>query len=157
MFTTFRISQSLAPFLGAALIAAGAGGNYTLLYLTAESDPWSIMAAYNDVNAVAATEHNHVINEVVKGEWGYPGLVMSDWFATKTAGPAANGGLDLVMPGPVGPWGDAPVAAVEAGEVDEAVVDEHLHRVLLLADRVGALGRPRDYPRPPARPGQPHP
>ncbi|HEV8174100.1 MAG TPA: glycoside hydrolase family 3 N-terminal domain-containing protein, partial [Actinoplanes sp.] len=71
----------------------------------AEADPWSIMAAYNDVNGVAATEQHHVNNEVVKGEWGYRGLIMSDWFATKTAGPAANGGLDLVMPGPTGPWG----------------------------------------------------
>ena len=47
----------------------------------------------------------HVNNEVVKGEWGYDGLIMSDWFATKTTGAAANGGLDLVMPGPDGPLG----------------------------------------------------
>ena len=111
-----------------------------------ESDAWSIMAAYNDVNGVAATEQDHVNNEVVKGEWGYPGLIMSDWFATKTAGPAANGGLDLVMPGPDGPWGDALVAAVRAGEVDESVIDDHLARLLVLASRVGALGEPRTYP-----------
>jgi beta-glucosidase len=111
-----------------------------------ESDPWSIMAAYNDVNGVAATEQDHVNNEVVKGEWGYRGLIMSDWFATKTAGPAANGGLDLVMPGPDGPWGDALVAAVRSGEVDEAVIDDHLRRLLVLAERVGALGEPRTYP-----------
>ena len=71
----------------------------------AESEPWSVMAAYNDVNGVPATEQDHVINEMLKGEWGWDGLVMSDWFATKSAGPAANGGLDLVMPGPVGPVG----------------------------------------------------
>jgi beta-glucosidase len=111
-----------------------------------DADAWSIMAAYNDVNGVAATEQHHVNNEVVKGEWGYRGLIMSDWFATKTAGPAANGGLDLVMPGPAGPWGDALVAAVRSGEVDEAVVDDHLARLLLLAERVGALGTPREYP-----------
>src|ERR687886_197269 len=57
-----------------------------------DSDPWSIMAAYNDVNDVAATEQDHVVNEIVKGEWGWDGLVVSDWYATKTAGPAANGG-----------------------------------------------------------------
>jgi beta-glucosidase len=110
-----------------------------------ESDAWSIMAAYNDVNGVAATEQDHVNNEVVKGEWGYRGLIMSDWFATKTAAPAANGGLDLVMPGPNGPWGAALVAAVRSGEVDEAVIDDHLARLLLLAERVGALGTPREY------------
>jgi beta-glucosidase len=111
-----------------------------------EADAWTIMAAYNDVNGVAATEQHHVINEIVKGEWGYPGLIMSDWFATKSAAPAANGGLDLVMPGPDGPWGDALVAAVRAGEVDESVVDDHLRRLLVLAERVGALGKPRSYP-----------
>lgn len=116
------------------------------------SNPWSLMAAYNDVNGQAATEQVHVNNEVVKGEWGYDGLIMSDWFATKTAGPAANGGLDLVMPGPDGPWGDALVAAVRAGEVDEVVLDDHLVRILRLADRVGSLGTvqklPTDLPAP---------
>jgi beta-glucosidase len=111
-----------------------------------DADPWSIMAAYNDVNGVAATEQVHVNTEVVKGEWHYTGLIMSDWYATKTAAAAANGGLDLVMPGPVGPWGEALVAAVEAGEVSESVIDDHLRRLLRLADRVGALGPPRDYP-----------
>ncbi len=105
-----------------------------------DAHPWSMMAAYNDVNGVPATEQDHVITEIVKGEWGWDGLVMSDWFATKTAAPAANGGLDLVMPGPVGPWGEALVAAVRGGEVDEAVIDEHLERLLRLASRVGALG-----------------
>ena len=110
-----------------------------------DSQPWSIMAAYNDVNGVAATEQDHVINQVVKGEWGWDGLVMSDWFATKTAGPAANGGLDLVMPGPDGPWGQALVDAVRAGQVHESVVDEHLRRLLRLAERVGVLDVERDY------------
>ncbi len=113
---------------------------------TEASDPWTMMAAYNDVNGVPATEQDHVVNEVVKGEWGYSGLVMSDWFATKSAAAAANGGLDLVMPGPFGPWGDALVAAVASGEVDEAVVDEHVRRLLVLAERVGVLGPERDYP-----------
>ena len=112
----------------------------------ADSDAWTLMAAYNDVNGVAATEQDHVNNGIVKGEWGYPGLIMSDWFATKTTAPSANGGLDLVMPGPMGPWGDALVAAVRAGEVDESTVDDHLRRLLLLASRVGALGPVRTYP-----------
>ena len=72
-----------------------------------DADPWSVMAAYNDVNGVAATEQDDINNGILKEEWGWSGLLMSDWFATKSAGPAANGGLDLVMPGPAGPWGDA--------------------------------------------------
>ncbi|AEV83835.1 glycosyl hydrolase [Actinoplanes sp. SE50] len=111
-----------------------------------EADAWTMMAAYNDVNGAAATEQRHVNNEIVKGEWGYRGLIMSDWFATRTTAASANGGLDLVMPGPAGPWGDALVAAVRRGEVDEAVIDDHLNRLLLLAERVGALGTPRGYP-----------
>ena len=110
-----------------------------------ESNPWSIMAAYNDVNGVAATEQDHVNNEVVKGEWAWDGLLMSDWFATKTSAPAALGGLDLVMPGPDGPWGEALVADVESGAVPESVIDEHVCRLLRLAERVGALGGPGEH------------
>jgi beta-glucosidase len=111
-----------------------------------DSNPWSIMAAYNNVNGVAATEQVHVNTEVVKGEWGWDGLLMSDWFATKTSAPAALGGLDLVMPGPDGPWGEALVRDVESGAVPEAVIDDHVCRLLRLADRVGALGTPREWP-----------
>ncbi|MCW2773949.1 MAG: glycosyl hydrolase, partial [Nocardioides sp.] len=110
-----------------------------------EADPWSVMAAYNDVNGIPATEHGPVNNGILKGEWGWSGLVMSDWFATKSAAAAANGGLDLVMPGPTGPWGPALVAAVEAGEVDESVIDDHLRRRLRLASRVGAIGETRTW------------
>ncbi len=111
-----------------------------------ESEPWSVMAAYNDVNGVPATEQDEVINHILKGEWDYDGLVMSDWFATKSAAPAANGGLDLVMPGPHGPWSDALVQAVRDGEVAEATVDDHLRRLLRLAARTGAMEPRRDYP-----------
>ncbi|QWC86311.1 glycoside hydrolase family 3 C-terminal domain-containing protein [Nocardioidaceae bacterium] len=112
----------------------------------ADADPWSVMSAYNRVNGIPATEQHHVQVEVLRDDWGWTGLVMSDWFATTSAAPAANGGLDLVMPGPDGPWGDALVRAVESGEVAESTVDEHVRRLLLLADRVGARGAPREAP-----------
>ena len=105
----------------------------------ADAQPWTIMAAYNNVNGVAATEQDELNNGVLKSEWGWDGLLMSDWGATKTAAPAANGGLDLVMPGPRGPWGDQLVAAVRSGDVPEATIDDHLTRLLRLAGRVGAL------------------
>jgi beta-glucosidase len=110
-----------------------------------DAHPWTIMAAYNNINGVAATEQGELNNGVLKSEWGWDGLLMSDWGATKTAAAAANGGLDLVMPGPRGPWGDQLVAAVRSGEVTEATVDDHLTRLLRLAGRVGALeGIPAD-------------
>ena len=105
----------------------------------ADAHPWTIMAAYNDVNGVAATEQHELNNGVLKSEWGWDGLLMSDWGATKTVAPAANGGLDLVMPGPAGPWGDHLVAAVRSGAVAEVTIDDHLSRLLRLAGRVGAL------------------
>ena len=105
----------------------------------ADAQPWTIMAAYNNVNGVAATEQDELNNGVLKSEWGWDGLLMSDWGATKTAASAANGGLDLVMPGPRGPWGDQLVAAVRSGDAPEATIDDHLTRLLRLAGRVGAL------------------
>lgn len=105
-----------------------------------DADAWSMMAAYNDVNGQSATENRHVQQEIVKDEWGWDGLIMSDWFAVKRTVASADGGLDLVMPGPDGPWGERLVAAVRRGDVAESTVDDHLTRLLRLADRTGALG-----------------
>jgi beta-glucosidase len=99
---------------------------------------WAVMAAYNTVNGTTMTEHA-MLNELLKGEWGFDGLVMSDWYATRSTDAAGNGGMDLAMPGPGGPWGDALVAAVRAGTVTEAAIDEKVLRLLRLAARVGAL------------------
>lgn len=107
--------------------------------VVADAHPWSVMASYNQVNGTPATEHTELIEDVLKGEWGYDGLVMSDWFATNSTAASANGGLDLVMPGPEGPWGGELVAAVEAGEVAEETIDEHLRRLLRFAARVGCF------------------
>jgi beta-glucosidase len=105
----------------------------------ADAHPWTIMAAYNNVNDLPATEQDELNNGVLKSEWDWDGLLMSDWGATRTAAPAANGGLDLVMPGPRGPWGDQLVSAVRSRAVAEATIDDHLARLLRLAGRVGAL------------------
>ncbi|MFW6187192.1 MAG: glycoside hydrolase family 3 C-terminal domain-containing protein [Actinomycetota bacterium] len=136
-------SETLRNFMDSRVSETALRELYLLPFEMAVQDAgaWSMMAAYNDVNGVAATEHDHVQNGIVKGEWGWDGLIMSDWFATKRTAASANGGLDLVMPGPGGPWGDRLVAAVRAGEVAEATVDEHVARLLRLADRTGGLDR----------------
>jgi beta-glucosidase len=103
-----------------------------------EAGVWAVMAAYNGVNGTTATEHP-MLREVLKDEWGFDGVVMSDWYAARSTEPAANAGLDLVMPGPGGPWGDQLVAAVRGGRVPEAAVDDKVLRLLRLAARVGAL------------------
>jgi hypothetical protein len=69
-----------------------------------EAGVWAVMAAYNSVNGATMTEHP-MLREVLKDEWGFDGVVMSDWFAARSTEPAANAGLDLVMPGPGGPLG----------------------------------------------------
>ncbi len=105
--------------------------------------PASIMAAYNGVDdgteSAPMTEHHHLLVDVLKDEWGFEGPVVSDWAATRSTAASANGGLDIVMPGPDGPWGEALIAAVRRGEVPESSIDDKVRRVLVLADRVGAL------------------
>lgn len=110
---------------------------------------WSIMSAYNQVDdgvqTAPATEHGSLVNDLLKGEWGFDGVVISDWLATGSTVASAIGGLDLVMPGPDGPWGDALERAVLAGLVPEATIDEKVERIVHLGERVGAVVAPRYF------------
>ncbi|MBN1666145.1 MAG: glycoside hydrolase family 3 protein, partial [Anaerolineales bacterium] len=72
---------------------------YPFQVAIAEARPWAVMSAYNKINGTWASENETLLHGVLKGEWGFDGIVMSDWMGTYTAGPAA-GGLDLEMPGP---------------------------------------------------------
>ena len=103
-----------------------------------EANVWAVMAAYNSVNGTTMTEHP-MLRDVLEEEWGFDGVVMSDWYAARSTEPAANAALDLVMPGPTGPWGEKLVAAVRDGRVSEATIDDKVLRLLRLAARVGAL------------------
>src|SRR5919107_6056046 len=96
------------------------------------------MAAYNSVNGHTMTE-SPLLAEPLKGAWGFDGVVMSDWTATRSTEASARAALDLTMPGPPGPWGDALAEAVRAGRVPEAAIDDKVRRLLRLAARVGAL------------------
>ncbi|MFF3753806.1 beta-glucosidase [Streptomyces sp. NPDC002018] len=107
--------------------------------IVANAHPWGIMAAYNRVNGSTMTEHRYLQNEVLRGEWGFDGFIVSDWLAARSTVGALLGGLDVAMPGPATVYGEALVAAVRAGEVDEPAVDEAVRRVLRLAARVGIL------------------
>ncbi|SHN46239.1 beta-glucosidase family protein [Cryptosporangium aurantiacum] len=99
---------------------------------------WAVMAAYNAVAGATMTE-SPLLRDVLQDEWGFDGVVMSDWFATRSTVAAGNAGLDLAMPGPISPWGDALVAAVRDGSVPESRIDDKVRRLLRLAERVGAL------------------
>jgi beta-glucosidase len=101
--------------------------------------PWGIMAAYNSVNGYTMTEHRYLQNEVLRGEWGFDGYIVSDWMAARDTVGAIVGGLDVAMPGPMTVYGEALAAAVRDGLVEEAVVDDAVRNVLRLAARVGIL------------------
>ncbi|WNV84381.1 glycoside hydrolase family 3 C-terminal domain-containing protein [Umezawaea sp. Da 62-37] len=100
---------------------------------------WAVMSAYNGVNGHTMSENGLLQNGLLKDEWGFDGVVVSDWTAAKTTAGTALGGLDIAMPGPGNPYGAKLVEAVRAGEVPESVVDEMVRRVLRLASRVGLL------------------
>lgn len=106
-------------------------------FIVTHARPWVVMAAYNSVNGHTMTE-SPMLNDILKGEWAFDGVVVSDWHAARTIS-AARGGLDLAMPGPSGPWGPALVAAVRHGMISEAAIDDKVLRLLRLAARVGAL------------------
>jgi beta-glucosidase len=109
-----------------------------------EADVDLVMTGYNKVNGSSMTEHAALLSEVLKDDWGFSGVALSDWHAARSTVQTATAGLDLAMPGPDGPWGEALVAAVRAGEVTEADVDDKVLRVLRLARRVGAFDRSPD-------------
>ena len=117
-----------------------------------EAGSMLVMAAYNMVNGVPMTEHERLLKDVLKGEWGFDGVVTSDWHAARSTTATALATLDLSMPGPDGPWGELLAQAVADGAVRPAVLDDKVVRLLRLARRVGALGGAADAPGPPADP-----
>src|SRR5580700_10552894 len=98
-----------------------------------------VMAAYNKVNGIPMTEHARLLRDVLKGEWGFDGVVTSDWHAARSTAGTALAALDLAMPGPDGPWGGQLAAAVADGSIAADVLDDKVIRLLRLAGRVGAV------------------
>ena len=111
-----------------------------------EQGVWTVMAAYNGVNGDTMTE-SPLLDSVLRDEWGFDGLVVSDWTAVRTTVQSANAGTDLAMPGPNPFWKDPLVAAVEDGLVSSDAIDDKLERLLRLAWRVGKLDPPEAKPR----------
>lgn len=95
-----------------------------------EAQPWTVMAAYNKVNGAFATEHHALLTEILKNEWGFEGLVVSDWGAVRDRVAALKGGVDWEMPGPQDRRVKAVVEAVRSGELAEATLDESVRRIL---------------------------
>jgi beta-glucosidase len=108
----------------------------------ARASPWTVMAAYNRLNGTFCTEHTRLLHDVLKEEWGYRGIVVSDWLAVndRVAGIAA--GLHLQMPG--APTAASVAAAVREGRLEEARLDEVVRELLMFVLEADARRRPGD-------------
>lgn len=106
------------------------------------ANPWTMMSSYNRINGTYASENGPLLRDLLKDTWGYDGLVMSDWYGTYSDNVPA-GALDLEMPGPAR-WMDPEkiVTAVTNGDLDEAVLDDKIRRLLRLIERVTASNDP---------------
>jgi len=95
-----------------------------------QAQPWTVMCSYNKINGVYGSEHHYLLTEILKEEWGFEGFVVSDWGAVHDRVASLKGGLDLEMPGPMDRRVQAVVDAVRSGELDEAVLDAAVRRLL---------------------------
>jgi beta-glucosidase len=100
-----------------------------------KANPWTVMCSYNRILGVHASENAWLLTHVLRDEWGYDGVVVSDWDAVHHRVPAVKAGLDLEMPGTRGRTNREIVNAVAAGELDERIVTDAARRVLRLVAR----------------------
>ncbi len=126
-----------------------------------EADVWNVMSAYNKVNGVHCAENMYLLNDVLKKEFGFKGFVVSDWGSTYSTAPTVNAGMDLEMPGgpPMQRWLANPrtqasgngdgwlveekvLAAVKAGEIPEATLDDNVRRILRVIFLSGIFDHP---------------
>ena len=95
-----------------------------------QAQPWTVMCSYNKVNGTFASEHHQLLTEILKNEWGFEGLVVSDWGAVRDRVAALKAGLDWEMPGPQDRRVKEVIEAVHSGELDETILDESVRRIL---------------------------
>jgi beta-glucosidase len=107
-----------------------------------EAQPWTVMSAYNKINGVYASENGDLLNKVLRDDWGFEGLVVTDWFAGDNVVEQMKAGNDLIMPGGAAQQ-QALIAAVQSGELDESILNTNVKRVLKLVFQSPAfLGYP---------------
>jgi beta-glucosidase len=104
-----------------------------------EGGSLGVMTGYNRLNGPWCAEHAWLLRDLLRGEWGFEGFVVSDWFAMGSTDGSPVAGLDLEMPGPGRLYGPALAQAVNDGTVDAALVDDQVRRLLRVWDRLGAL------------------
>jgi beta-glucosidase len=111
-----------------------------------DAGAWGVMSAYNRLDGDFCAANDRLLNQILRGEWGFDGAVVSDWFGAHDTAASAVGGLSIEMPGPARIYGTHLERAVEAGDVDEATIDRLVRDVLTLIERTHAVERSADEP-----------
>ncbi|KAF9767712.1 hypothetical protein IL306_015087 [Fusarium sp. DS 682] len=106
-------------------------------FLLKRSNPAGIMTAYNKVNGAFCCDSEGLIKDILRNEWGYKGIIMSDWFGTRSTVAAMKAGVDVEMPVPVF-RGERLIKAVISGEISEDQIDASVTRLLDLRNRTRA-------------------
>ncbi|WP_332685888.1 beta-glucosidase [Devosia sp.] len=106
---------------------------------------WGVMSSYNRLNGTFTSEHNWLLTDVLRKDWGYSGIVMSDWFGSHSTAETVNAGLELEMPGPSRDRGQKLIDAVNSGAVSEATLRQRVVNMLRLMERVGSLDDHRPF------------
>lgn len=111
------------------------------------SDPWAFMTSYNRVQGEYVADSARLVNGVLRAEWGFKGLVISDWMGTYSVGPGIDAGVDIELPGPPR-WRtvDAVTKLVSDGTLAESTIDASATRLLDLARRLGRFEKPEEPP-----------
>ncbi|MBB3072040.1 beta-glucosidase [Paenibacillus baekrokdamisoli] len=104
--------------------------------VVAKANPWTIMCSYNLLNGQYTSENEHLEREILREEWGYEGVVMSDWTAVHNRIKALQVGLDLEMPGPALYNNSQLIKAIESGDLDIETLNQSVRRMLLLHEKV---------------------
>jgi beta-glucosidase len=110
-----------------------------------EAKPWAVMSSYNKLNGTYCSENSSLLLDILKKEWGFDGLLMSDWNGTYSSN-AAAGGMDLEMPGPARWMGKSVIEDVHSGKLTEEFIDDKVRRVLRTLYRVGVFESPNLKP-----------
>lgn len=111
-----------------------------------EAGAWGVMSAYNQLGGEHCAGNHRLLTEILRDEWGFDGFVVSDWFGSHDTVASARAGLTVPMPGPHTIYGERLQAAVDAGDVEEALVDAQVEDLLRLMGRVRATERDAEQP-----------